>query len=88
MYVSLHDTGMYYVCDISFEMSHQVCITRRFAPLPPPDTLAHKEELRIEQNANEADREVHEFRFKLTCTCQELHARGYQPGRRMHVPGT
>ena len=41
---------------------------------------------RTEPNANEAEREVHDFRCKLTtCGCQELHARGYQPGRLMHV---
>ena len=33
---------------------------------------------RVEQNANKgADREVHEFRYKITtCKCQELHAPG------------
>ena len=41
---------------------------------------------RIEQTANEAVREIHDFRCKLTsCKCQELHAPGKQPGRRMHV---
>ena len=41
---------------------------------------------RIEQNADEADREVHDFRCKLTtCNRQELHAPRKQPGRRMHV---
>ena len=30
--------------------------------------------------------EVHDFRCRLTtCKCQELHARGYRPVRRMHV---
>ena len=44
---------------------------------------------RTEQNTNEADREVYNFWCKpTTCKCQELHARGHQPGRRMHVPGT
>ena len=53
--------------------------------LPPPATLAHKEES-IEQNANEADSEVRDFRCKLmTCKCQELHARGYQRERRMYM---
>ena len=43
----------------------------------------------IEQNVNEADREVHDFRCKLTtCKCQELHAPRKQPGRRMHVRNT
>ena len=49
----------------------------------PPATLAHKG---IEQNANGADREVHDFRCKLaTCKGQDLHAPGKQPGSRMHV---
>ena len=53
--------------------------------LPPPATLAHKEES-IEQNANEADSEVRDFRCKLTtCKCQELHARGDQRERRMYM---
>ena len=62
---------------------HYIIWTRRFAPRAA--SAAH-------YDANEADREVHEFRRKLTtCKCQELHARGYQPGRRImyrHVPGT
>ena len=65
--------------------------TRRFAPRAA--SAAHYARSQaIEQNVNEADREVHEFRCKLTtCKCQELNARGYQPGRRImyrHVPGT
>ena len=49
---------------------------------------------RIKLHVNEAAGEVHNFRCKLTtCKCQELHAPGKQPGRRMHasykyVPGT
>ena len=44
---------------------------------------------RMEQNANEADRDVHDLRCKpTTCKCQELHAPGEQPGRRMHVRNT
>ena len=63
---------------------------RRFAPRAA--SAAHYARSQaIEQNANEADREVHEFRCKLmTCKFQNLHARGYQPGRRImypHVPG-
>ena len=43
----------------------------------------------MEQNANEADREVHDFRCKMTpCKIQELHAPGKQPARRMHVQNT
>ena len=38
--------------------------------LPPPATLAHKEELKM--RTNEAYREVHGFRCKLTtCKCQK-----------------
>ena len=41
--------------------------------LPPPATLAHKEELNSMRMA-ESHREVHGFRCKLaTCKCQELH---------------
>ena len=49
------------------------------ASLPRAATAARyaRSQGRIEQNANEADREVHDFWCKLmTCTCQELHAPG------------
>ena len=52
--------------------------------LPPPATLAHKEDLH-QMRMNEAGREVRGFRCKLaTCTCQELHGPRKQSGRRMH----
>ena len=57
--------------------------TRRFAPRAA--SAAHYARSQaIQQNANKADREVHELRCKLTtCKFQELHARAYQPGRRI-----
>ena len=39
---------------------------------------------RIEQKADDADREVHDFRCKLT-TCKWREAPEQQPGRRMHA---
>ena len=51
----------------------------------PPATLAHKEIILTEQNnVNEAARELHDFRCKLTtCRCQELYAPVKR--RRMHA---
>ena len=54
--------------------------TRRFAPRASSAARYARSQGRIARNANEADREVHGSRCKLTtCKCQELHARGYQP---------
>ena len=39
---------------------------------------------KLQQNAGEADREVHDFRRKLA-TAESSHAAGEQPGRRMHL---
>ena len=44
---------------------------------------------RNETRINGADREVHDFGCKLTTfKCQELHAPGKQPARRMHARNT
>ena len=60
--------------------------TRRFTPRAASAARYARAQGGIEQNEKEADREVHDFRFKLTTSkCQDLHAPIKQPGRRMHV---
>ena len=51
---------------------------RRFAPRADSSARYARSQGRTEQNAkNEADRVVHDFRFKRTTSkCQELHAPG------------
>ena len=54
--------------------------TRRFTPRA--DSAAGH----VRSKCDESDSEVHEFRCKLTtCKCEEPHAPGYQPGRRIIV---
>ena len=47
--------------------------TKRFAPRAASAARCARSQGRIEQNSNKADRDVHDFRCKLTtCKCQEL----------------
>lgn len=69
------------------ETNRALCFAGR---LPPPAALAHnRSQGRTEQNASEADREIHDFRCKLTTRqFQELHAPRTQPGSSMHIRNT
>ena len=67
-------------CQIS-SIRYQVRVVLKGASLRGRTSAARyrrsQEGIPVEQNANEADREVHDFRCILTtCKCQELHGPG------------
>ena len=75
-----------YLCKVPVILLSIVVYTRRFARRSASAARYARSQEIVEQNAYEADRDVHDFRCKLTtCKRQELHAPGQQPGRRMHI---
>ena len=77
--------GQYNV-SFSYLCSH-VCLWGTSAPVRVRHHTRHfaRSRGRTEQNANEADREVHVFGCNLTTfKCQELRAQGKQTRRCMH----
>ena len=63
--------------------------TRPFPPRVASTARYARSQGRIERNIDGEDGVAHGFRCKLTTLkFQELHAPGYQPGRRIHTPFT